>query len=107
MAHPTQGLRTFKGIGSRLLRGEDNDWVNVQAREGTAGWKKGLLFLRLYAYQDGRGGNPGRHLYRYECYRLRGLEPISVAHGSTNDDARISLYEDLKRKGVMPASEDD
>jgi hypothetical protein len=43
MAHPTFGFRTFKGFGSRLLRDEDNDWVNVQVREGTTGWKKGLL----------------------------------------------------------------
>jgi hypothetical protein len=45
MAHPTFGFRTFKGQGSRLLRDTDNDWVNIQAREGTAGWKKGLLLL--------------------------------------------------------------
>ena len=105
MAHPTYGFRTFKGIGSRLVRGEENDWVNVQAREGMDGWKKGLLFLRLYAYQDGRKGVPGRHLYRYECVRLEGLEPVAVAHGRTNDEARASLYEDLRRKGVMPETE--
>jgi hypothetical protein len=105
MAHPTYGFRTFKGIGSRLLRDTDNDWVNVQAREGTDGWKKGLLFVRLYAYQDARGKTPGRHLYRYECFRLRGLESVAVAHGTTNDEARESLYEDLKRKGVMPDTE--
>jgi hypothetical protein len=105
MAHPTYGFRTFKGFGSRLVRGEENDWVNIQAREGTAGWKKGLLFLRLYAYQDGRSGVAGRHLYRYECFRLRGLESVAVSHGRTNDQARESLYEDLRRKGVMPDTE--
>ena len=105
MAHPTYGFRTFKGVGSRLLRDTDNDWVNVQAREGTAGWKKGLLFVRLYAYQDAHGSTPARHLYRYECFRLRGLESVAVAHGPTNEEARASLYEDLKRKGVMPDTE--
>lgn len=67
MTHPTYGFRTFKGQGSRLLRDTDNDWVNVQAREGTAGWKKGLLFIRLYAYQDPRGSA------RASCVSLRVL----------------------------------
>ncbi len=69
MAHPTFGFLTFKGKGSRLLRGADDDWVNVQTREGVSGWKKGLLFTRHYAYQP-KGENGAQHLYRYECIRL-------------------------------------
>ena len=101
MAHPTFGFRTYKGKGSRLLRGEDNDWVNVQTREGTSGWKQGLLFTRHYAYQE-KGANGAQHLYRYECIRLKGLDSIATAFGKTNDEARDNLYDDLKRKGVMP-----
>jgi hypothetical protein len=103
MANPTKGFRTFKGRGSRLLRDEDDDWVNVQAREGTSGWKKGLLFTRHYAYQE-KGMNPAQHLYRYECIRLKGLDSVATAFGKTNDEARDNLYDDLKRKGVMPDS---
>jgi hypothetical protein len=29
-----------------------------------------------------------------------------VAYGRTNDDARQALYGALKRKGIMPAEED-
>jgi len=106
MAHPTFGFRTLKGIGSRLVRGEDNDWVNVQAREGQNGWKKGLLFLRIYAYQDKTPAGGAQHLYRYECVRLKGFESLALAHGRTNDEARTNLYDDLKRKGIMPLAED-
>jgi hypothetical protein len=106
MAHPTSGFRTFKGFGSRLLRDEDNDWVNVQVREGTTGWKKGLLFVRLYAYQEKTPAGGAQHLYRYECFRLKGLDSLAVAYGTTNDEARTELYSDLKRKGVMPTPED-
>jgi hypothetical protein len=105
MGHPTFGFRTFKGFGSRLLRDEDNDWVNIQAREGTSGWKQGLLFLRTYAYQEKTPAGGAQHLYRYECVRLKGLDLLSVAYGRTNDEARDNLYADLKRKGVMPAAE--
>jgi len=105
MAHPTYGFRTLKGQGSRLLRSEDDDWVSVQAREGLTGWKRGLLFTRHYSYQDG-GANGAQHLYRFECLRLKGLDVLAVAYGKTNDEARTSLYEDLKRKGVMPVGED-
>jgi hypothetical protein len=105
MAHPTFGFRTFKGFGSRLLRDEGNDWVNIQAREGTSGWKKGLLFLRTYSYQEATPAGGAQHLYRYECLRLRGLDSVGSAFGRTNDDARNNLYEDLKRKGVMPLTE--
>lgn len=105
MAHPSYGFRTFKGHGSRLLRDTDNDWVNIQAREGTSGWKQGLLFVRVYCYQERTPAAGAQHLYRYECLRLRGLDLISVAYGRTNDDARNNLYADLKRKGIMPASE--
>lgn len=105
MAHPTFGFRTLKGFGSRLLRERDNDWLNVQAREGTSGWKNGLLFLRLYCYQDKTPAGNAQHLYRYECVRLKGLDLISMAFGKTNDEARDNLYADLKRKGVMPVSE--
>jgi hypothetical protein len=103
MAHPTYGFRTYKGQGSRLLRDlPDNDWVNLQAREGTSGWKKGLLFTRTYAYQEPREGQPGHHLYRYEVCRMRGLERVAEAYGRTFKEAREALYADLKRKGVMP-----
>lgn len=105
MAHPSYGFRTLKGRGSRLLRGEDDDWVNIQAREGLTGWKRGLLFTRHYAYQQ-HGANGAQHLYRYECMRLQGLELVAIAFGATNDEARESLYADLKRKGVMPNDED-
>jgi hypothetical protein len=101
MAHPTFGFRTFKGQGSRLLRDTDNDWVNIQAREGTAGWKKGLLFTRHYAYQE-KGINGAQHLYRYECLRLTGLDTVATAYGKTNDEARGRLYDALRQKGVMP-----
>jgi hypothetical protein len=104
MAHPTFGFRTFKGQGSRLLRDTDNDWVNIQAREGTAGWKKGLLFTRHYAYQE-KGINGAQHLYRYECLRLIGLDTVATAYGKTNDEARSRLYDVLKQKGVMPIGE--
>jgi hypothetical protein len=63
------------------------------------------LFLRAYAYQEKTPAGRAQHLYRYECLRLRGLDLISVACGRTNDEARDNLYEDLKRKGVMTASE--
>lgn len=106
MAHPTFGFRTFKGRGSRLLRDEDNDWVNVQVREGTSGWKKGLLFTRHYAYQE-KGANGAQHLYRYECLRLKRLDSIATAFGRTNDEARSALYDDLKRKGIMPTDATD
>jgi len=106
MAHQTFGFRTFKGFGSRLLRDKDNDWVNVQAKEGTSGWKKGLLFLRVYAYQDKTRVGKAQHLYRYECLRLRGFGQLAVAHGRTDDEARYNLYDDLKRKGIMPPDEE-
>jgi hypothetical protein len=106
MAHPTFGFRTLKGRGSRLVRSEDDDWINIQSREGMSGWKKGLLFTRHYAYQQA-GQNGAQHLYRYECIRLNGLDSVAVAFGKTNDEARDNLYEDLKRKGVMPTSEDE
>lgn len=102
MAHPTFGFRTFKGFGSRLLRDKDNDWVNIQAREGTSGWKRGLLFVRVYSYQEKTAAGRAQHLYRYECLRLSGLDQLAVAFGRTFDEARDNLYEDLKRKGVMP-----
>src|SRR4051794_15569230 len=101
MSNPTHGFRTFKGRGSRLLRTEDDDWVNVLAREGTSGWKDGLLFTRHYAYQHS-GRNGAQHLYRYECLRLKGLDSVALAFGRTDDEARSNLYEDLKRQGVMP-----
>lgn len=103
MAHPTYGFRTYKGQGSRLLRGPDNDWVSVQVKEGESGWKKGLLFTRHYSYQE-QGANGAQHLYRYECTRLKGLDSLATAHGKTNEEARESLYADLRRKGVMPES---
>jgi hypothetical protein len=107
MAHPTYGFRTYKGKGSRLLRDlPDNDWVNIQAREGTSGWKEGLLFTRTYAYQSG-GPAGGHHLYRWEATRLAGLDRIAEAYGRTSDEARRALYADLKRKGVMPPHEED
>ena len=106
MAHPTFGFRTLKGFGSRLLRDKDNDWLNIQAREGTSGWKNGLLFLRAYAYQEKTPAGGAQHLYRYQCLRLRGLDEVAVAFGRTNDDARNNLYDDLKRKGVMPVDEE-
>src|SRR4051794_22787125 len=103
MAHPTYGFRTFKGQGSRLLRSlPDNDWVNIQAREGTSGWKEGLLFTRTYAYQDATTAKPAQHLYRMEATRLRGLERIAEAYGRTSKEARDELYEQLRKKGVMP-----
>lgn len=102
MAHPTFGFRTFKGRGSRLLRDEDNDWVNVQVREGTSGWKKGLLFTRHYSYQE-TGADGAHHLYRYECMRLKGMDSLATAFGRRSDEARENLYADLKRKGVMPS----
>jgi hypothetical protein len=105
MAHPTYGFLTYKGSGSRLLRGVDDDWVNVQAREGQTGWKEGLLFTRHYAYQRD-GANGAQHLYRYEATRLEGLDRVAEAFGKTDDEARQALYEQLKRKGVMPAGEE-
>jgi hypothetical protein len=106
MAHPTYGFRTLKGRGARLLRGEDDDWVNVLAREGLSGWKKGLLFTRHYAYQQ-HGANGAQHLYRYECQRLNGLETVTIAYGTKDAEAREALYRDLKRKGVMPETEEE
>jgi hypothetical protein len=73
-------------------------------RERTSGSKNGLLFVRVYGYEDTPAGG-AQHLYRYECLRLRGLDLLPVAYGRTNDDARENLYEDLKRKGVMPPTE--
>ena len=108
MAHPTYGFRTFKGKGSRLLRDlPDNDWVNLQAREGTSGWKQGLLFTRTYAYQDAVGDRPAGHLYRMEATRLKGLERVAEAYGRSSEEARQALYMQLKRKGVMPAEEEE
>lgn len=101
--HPTYGFRTFKGSGSRLLRSEGDDWVNVQAKEGTSGWKDGLLFQRTYAYQKG-GANGAQHLYRLEAIRLEGLETVATGYGKTSDEAWQFCYEQLKRKGVMPSS---
>lgn len=101
MSHPTYGFRTFKGKGSRLLRGADDDWVNIQAREGTSGWKDGILFTRTYSYQRS-GVNGAQHLYRWEATRLDGLDRIAEAYGKTSDEARHALYADLRRKGVMP-----
>jgi hypothetical protein len=105
MTNPTYGFRTLKGKGARLLRGEDDDWVNVLAREGLTGWKRGLLFTRHYAYQQ-QGTNGAQHLYRYECLRLKGLDQVAVAYGKKDEEAREALYRDLKRKGVMPDSEE-
>lgn len=104
MAHPTYGFRTLKGKGARLLRGPEDDWVNVLAREGVTGWKKGLLFTRHYSYLK-QGANGAQHLYRYECTRLDGLEQVAIAYGRKDEEAREALYRDLKRKGVMPDSE--
>jgi hypothetical protein len=105
VAHPTYGFRTLKGKGSRLLRDlPDNDWINIQAREGTSGWKDGILFTRTYAYQNS-GVNGPQHLYRWEATRLDGLDHIAEAHGKTSDEARLALYADLKRKGLMPREE--
>lgn len=104
MAHPTFGFRTYKGQGSRLLRDvPDNDWVNLQAKEGTSGWKDGLLFTRTYAYQEGTKTRNAAHLYRVEATRLVGLDRIAEAHGRTSKEAWKALYDDLRRKGVMPA----
>jgi hypothetical protein len=108
MSQPTYGFRTFKGKGSRLLRDlPDNDWINLQAREGTSGWKKGILFTRTYAYQDADGERQAGHLYRMEATRLKGLERIAEAYGRTSEEARSELYAELRRKGVMPAEEDE
>ena len=105
MSHPTYGFRTFKGQGSRLLRDlPDNDWVNIQAKEGTSGWKKGMLFTRHYSYLSD-GINGAQHLYRVEATRLDGLDRVAEAHGKTSREAWHSLYADLKRKGVMPTEE--
>jgi len=104
MAHPTFGFRTYKGQGSRLLRDvPDNDWGNLQAKEGTSGWKDGLLFTRTYAYQEASATRSAGHLYRVEATRLSGLDRIAEAHGRTSKEAWSALYDDLRRKGVMPA----
>jgi len=98
------GFRTFKGKGSRLLRGADDDWVNVQAHEGTSGWQDGVLLTRIYAYQR-NGVNGAQHLYRWEATCLDGLDRIAEAHGKTSDEALYALFADLRRKGVMPLDE--
>jgi hypothetical protein len=101
--HPTFGFRTFKGKGSRLLRDlPDDDWVNVQAKEGLSGWKDGLLFTRTYAYQNATDGRKAQHLYRVEVTRLQGLDRIADGYGRTSDEAWRALYAVLKQKGVMP-----
>lgn len=106
MAKPTYGFLTYKGSGARLLRGPDDDRVNVLTREGRSGWKEGLLFTRHYAYQEGDGDRPAGHLYRYQAIRLKGLDTVAEAFGGTDNEARQGLYEQLKRKGVMPSGED-
>lgn len=99
--HPTLGFRTFKGKGSRLLRGPDDDWVNVQVKEGYSGWKEGILFTRTFAYQE-QGANGAQNLYRVEAIRLQGLDHLGEGYGVTSDEAWTALYDNLKRKGLMP-----
>lgn len=105
MAHQSFGFRTLKGIGARLVRNEDDDWLNIKAREGTAGWKEGLLFLRTYSYQHRTPQGGAQHLYRYDCIRQKGLDLIATAFGRTDEIARENLYADLIRKGVKPDDE--
>lgn len=104
MANPTFGFRTLKGQGSRLLRDlPDNDWVNVMTKEGTSGWKDGLIFTRHYVYYDGVNGK--QHLYRIDVLDARnGLDLVATGFGAKSDDAWQAAYDDLKRKGRMPHS---
>jgi hypothetical protein len=104
---PSKGYKTLKGKGSRLVRevydnGDADDWVNVQGKEGVEDWKKGLLFLRSYAYQPPESGEPGFHLYRVEAQRMRGLVHIANGYGTAKDAAWDDLFLTLKRLGVMP-----
>ncbi len=58
-----------------------------------------------YAYQERDGNTPAQHLYRYEAIRLKGLDSVATAYGTTDNAAREAMYEQLKRKGVMPEHE--
>jgi hypothetical protein len=98
---PKRGYRVLKGGDSRVTRGPEDDWVNVQALEGIEGWKKGLLFTRTYAYQR-HGVNGAQNLYRLDVTRLEGMKRITEAFGDTSDEVWAVAFADLKRKGVMP-----
>lgn len=64
------------------------------------------LFTRHYSYQE-KGANGAQHLYRYECIRLKVLDSVATAYGRTDELAKTSLYDDLRRKGLMPAKDAD
>lgn len=90
----------LKGVGSRLVRSEKDDWLNVQALEGTDDWKKGYVFLRTYCYQQGEERG---HLYRIEAVAKLGLNTEATAYGKTAGEAWDALVAVLESKGVKPA----
>jgi hypothetical protein len=89
---------------SRLLSADGHVCPHTTYARKNEWFEERPVVRGVYGYEDTPAGG-AQHLYRYECLRLRGLDLLPVAYGRTNDDARENLYEDLKRKGVMPPTE--
>jgi hypothetical protein len=104
MADPSFGFRTFKGRGSPSCVTRTTTGSTSEVRERHVRLEEGPAVHRHYAYQE-KGVNGAQHLYRHECIRLKGLDALTTAFGRTNEEARDVLYDELKRKGVMPAGE--
>jgi hypothetical protein len=86
------GWKTFKADGgSRLMRDGTDDSRHIQVREGTAGWKEGLTFVRLYRY---RKDAENKTLYTLLCLD-RNDSIIAIAKGNTDKAVWKAMYADL------------
>ncbi len=100
--HPTFGFRTFKGVNARLVRqiqddGDADDSVNVMVKEGTSGWKKDVVFIRLFSYQP-----QSRSLYTVQARRKNGHVLLGEGSAETEKPAWGAMYTQLKERGIMP-----
>jgi hypothetical protein len=100
---PSKGLLKYTGHGSRLVRdvydnGHVDDWVNVQVHEGVEGWKKGLLFIRIATWIEGKPA-----LYSLQCLRRPTQEVVAVAF---SNEGRGAVWQEmftiLRAKGIAP-----
>jgi hypothetical protein len=66
--------------------------------EGLEDWKRGLLLVRICRTIEGEGP-----LYVLECRRRSTLDMIACVHAADRVAAWQAMFDDLRRKGVMPA----
>lgn len=97
MPAPTMGWRTFKGIGSRLLRRRDDESRSIQVREGLSGWKEGLTFVRLFRYITDDAGKQ-RPLYTILALDERD-SIIGMATGEFDGPTWSAIFASLRKKG--------